>query len=212
MGAYQLEIDNGIAPQITQMTPDGTLAASPAALTLFLNEVPLDPQTIVSAAFHLAAVDPSGAVTADLSQLLGTPQYDAATDRVTIPLSIALPDGRYQLTVSDSIQSGSGVALDGDQQNGAGGDFVGQFAVDATPPQLVTDSLKLAGVASTDASGNYYRFTGQVIDPFPAAPGQQVTVQLDVDGDNKFDDGSTTVALVPAQLRLRLTRQPLSPC
>lgn len=192
-GEYRLVIDAGIVPQVVKMTPATTIGHSPDALTLFLNEEDLNAETVLAEAFRLVGLDPAGNVSTDRSDLLGAPQYDAVSDRITIPLLGPLADGRYRLIAHDSIRSARNIPLDGDGQHGAGGDFVGTFAVDTAAPALVGGSLTTVGVGGVD--GVRFRVFGELIDAFPAHSGDPIMLELDLDGDDRFDDGTSLVAL-----------------
>ncbi|MEX2114324.1 MAG: hypothetical protein WD845_14115 [Pirellulales bacterium] len=90
--------------------------------------------------------------------------YDPATARfeATLTLSPSLPNGSYQLTVLDSVQSEHSQALDGDSNSVAGGDFVVDFSVVSVVPDgpefqvnTYTTSNQQFPAVAMDAAGDY---------------------------------------------------------
>jgi hypothetical protein len=193
VGTYRLQLFNRafVGPQVLRMTPSTTVAVSPTTVQLLLDNNDLDVATITAQAFRLESVDAAGTPLIDYSVAIKTREYDALADRLTLGLGSILPDGRYRLTVRDTITRLNGLALDGDQRGGPGGDFVGYFGVDRTAP---SGTVSQTGIAGENAGGVRYQFGGVVSDAFPAAAGEIVRVELDIDGDG-FDDGVTQAIL-----------------
>lgn len=198
IGNYQLQMTTvQPGPRVLRLTPSGTTGTAPTSLSIQLDNTPLNASTVNLAAAALHSIDAFGATT-DLSNQVSSITYDAATRRLSVTLSSPLADGSYQLTLRDTIQSSMGAALDGDGVNGAGGDFVGSFAVDTTAPVEIVP-LHLAAVAGTNHTGTLYTFEATVAELFPAAAGERLNIALDVDGDG-YDDGTAT-AIVGADGR-----------
>ncbi|QDU61709.1 FG-GAP repeat protein [Planctomycetes bacterium Pan216] len=207
-GNYRLQIQTQLAgPRIVRMIPDETVGESPQQIRLYFDSVELDPATLSSSLFQLEQVDAEGnlIVGGDRSELIsGENAYDAENNLLILTLSGVLEDGRYRLTANDEILSADGVPLDGDGIGGAGGDFVDFFSVDTTAPVSAGD-LRVIGVAGSDESGVLYRFAGAVSDPHPATAGEEITIELDVDGDGVFDDGLATVVLEAGATTFQIT-------
>ncbi|MEX2673322.1 MAG: Ig-like domain-containing protein, partial [Phycisphaeraceae bacterium] len=114
------------------------------------------------------------------------PTYSAGDTFVTLNVpSGLLTDGTYQLTLfgDNAITDLSGVALDGDGDGQAGGDFIRTFTIDTVAPQVGFEAL-----VTPDASP---QLTGTVDDAEA-----QVTVTID---GNQYDaqnlgDGSWSLA------------------
>jgi hypothetical protein len=193
-GPYRLLIDLDRPPVIDHMAPDNTLGASPGVLTLFLNEVDLDPDTVLKQAFELLAEDPVTHALSALNAVLGDPQYLPGLHRILVPVSTSLASGKYLLRVGETIMSEDGTPLRGAADLADGVAFVGTFSVDTLAPVLLANSLRVGG-ATTIGAGLLYRLVGQLSDGAPASAGELVRVELDIDGDGEFDDGSATVPL-----------------
>ena len=195
-GPYRLVIQTDPPPVVDHMSPGNTLGASPGVLTLFLNEVDVDPETVLKQAFELLAEDPITHALTALNDVLGDPRYLPGLHRILVPLSTStsLADGKYLLRVAETILGENGAPLRSALDLIEGIAFAGSFAVDTLAPVLLANSLRVGGATST-AAGLLYRLVGQVIDAAPATAGEQVRVELDIDGDGEFDDGFATLPL-----------------
>ncbi|MGE0536962.1 MAG: Calx-beta domain-containing protein [Pirellulales bacterium] len=193
-GPYRLVVDFDSPPVVDRMTPGSTVAGSPTVLTLFLNDADLDAATVIDEAFELLIEDPITKALTALDDMLGDPQYREDLHRILVPIVGSLADGRYVLRVRDSILSELGGKLRSETPGPDDFAFEGTFAVDTTPPALLPDTLQVAGASSTDA-GLFYRIAGELDDAVPAAAGELVRVELDIDDDGEFDDGFATLPL-----------------
>lgn len=192
-GAYRLVIELDRPPVVDRMSPGNTVGTKPRVLTLFLNEVDLDAETVLKQAFELLAEDPITHALTALNDVLDDPQYLPDLHRILVPLSPAaiLTDGKYLLQVDKTILGENGTPLRSAQDLAEGIAFAGSFAVDTLAPVLLDNSLRVGG-ATTTAAGLLYRLVGQVNDAAPATAGEPVRVELDIDGDGAFDDGIAT--------------------
>ncbi len=189
-GPYRLMIDLDAPPVVDRMTPGNTVDGSPTVLTLFLNDVDVDLTTVLQEAFELLFEDPITKALSAIDDVLDDPQYLSNLHRILVPIPGSLDDGRYYLGVRNSIKS----ILGGQLRSATPADdfaFMGSFAVDTTPPVLVDSTLRVGGATST-AAGLLYRLVGELDDAAPATAGELVRVELDIDGDGEFDDGSST--------------------
>jgi hypothetical protein len=190
-GPYRLMIDLDAPPVVDRMTPGNTVAGSPTVLTLFLNDVDVDLTTVLRDAFELYIEDPITKALSAIDDALGDPQYLSDLHRILVPIAGSLVDARYYLGVRDRIASVRGGQLRSATPGPEDFAFMGSFAVDTTSPVLVDSTLRVGGATST-AAGLLYRLVGELDDAVPATAGEQVTVELDIDNDGEFDDGSAT--------------------
>lgn len=210
IGNYWLQLSARVAgPQVLRATPSQTtINAAPTTITLLLDNNKLNPATVTSAQFELVRLNTLGQVDPQTTtQVTVTPaDYNQTADAITLHVALTTSgptlDGVYRLTVRDTLTSTTGVALDGDRDGSAGGDFVTFFGLDTAAPTGTAPAV--AGVAGEGAGGTLYRLAGTVTDAYPAMAGETVVVELDVDG-NGFNDGTASVVLTGPGTAYQLT-------
>jgi hypothetical protein len=87
---------------------------------------------------------------------INTAAYDAPSHSATLTVNggVLLPDGRYRLVASNSIQNAGTIHLDGNLDGIPGDDFIRNFIIDTTPP---TDPSTTT--STTHTAGSWSRLT-----------------------------------------------------